>query len=475
MIRVSIIYLLITAQIVLCWPLPKNVCKSPFNIRDTTKPTTVIGTGTPASCNQNTLAAALLKGGIITFNCGTNPVTISISSELQISKDSDTIIDGGGIITLDGLQRTRIMKFDRGDFRYATPTLTVQRLRFINGRCQDVDGGCAILQKNGGTTVVISSSFENNIGPTVGQDVAGGAIWTLGGGDTTIVGSIFRDNKCSNGGGLGILGSGLYIYNSHFQTNQATGNGGNPGNGGNGGAISFDGRGRNNTICGTRFTGNQANKYGGAFFRVSYNGNEPNNFDTVLVDSNFITKGNNGLAGGLYIQGGSASIMNTIIANNSADGAGGLFLADEKNITLNAVNFLENQAYTGLGGAIFCSSPVEGSFSGLTVANNNAGAFSAAFGFCSTSVTLSKSIIANNAVGNPWPPNACNAMMNDGKGVIQSPINKQKPASGADAPCTNGPVTMVDNISVKLDKVSWKIEVNGAPAVNDNLKIIPGL
>ncbi|CAF3492288.1 unnamed protein product [Rotaria sp. Silwood1] len=527
----SIIWLFVATCTIHCWPLPRNVCNSPFALRDSSKPTTVVGNGQPGSCNQNSLSAALLKGGIITFNCGGQPVEIAINTELQVSKDNDTVIDGAGIVTLNGLGITRILKFDRGDFRYSTPTLTIQRLRFINGRCQDSDGGCAILQKNGGTTIVVSSSFENNIGPTVGQDVAGGAIWTLGGGDTTIVGSVFQQNKCSNGGALGILGSGLYIYNSHFQNNQATGNGGNPGNGGNGGAISFDGRGRNNTICGTRFTGNQANKYGGAFFRVSYNGGEQNNFDVVLVDSNFISKdGNglagglyiqggsasilntviannsadgagglflaneksvtlnkvnfldnkaytdgNGLAGGLYIQGGSASILNTVIANNSADGAGGLFLANEKSVTLNKVNFLDNKAYTGLGAAVFCSSPVSGTFSGLTVANNNAGAFGAAFAFCSTSVTLSNSIIANNTVGNPWPANACTSMMNDGTGVIQSPNSKQSPANGADAPCTNGSVKVENNISVELHKTSWTIQAIGAQVVYSGPTVVPGL
>ncbi|CAF1377425.1 unnamed protein product, partial [Adineta ricciae] len=365
--------------------------------------------------------------------------------------------------------------FDRGDFRYATPTLTVQRLRFVNGYCKDADGGCAILQKNGGTTIVIDSSFENNIGPTIGQDVAGGALWTIGGGDTTIVRSVFRDNKCSNGGGIGILGSGLYIYNSHFQNNQATGNGGNPGLGGNGGAISFDGRGRINSICGTRFTSNQGNKFGGAFFRVSYNGNETNNFDSVLVDSNVIPIDSNGLAGGLYIQGGSASIRNSIIANNSAGGAGGLFLADEKSVTLIGVNFYENQAYTGLGAAVYCSNPVSGSFTGLTVANNYAGAFGAAFASCGTTVTLSSSVIANNTVGNPWPANACTSTMTHGTNVVQSPMNKQSPASGTDSPCTNGPVTMTNSVSISLDKTTWKIQATGAQVGYVGPNIVPGL
>lgn len=173
-------------------------------------------------------------------------------------------------------------------------------------------------------------------------------------------------------------------------------------NGGNGGAICFDGR-QNNAICGTRFTRNQANKYGGAFFRVSYNGNETNAFESILVDSNFITPSGNGLAGGLYIQGGSASIVNSTIANNSATGAGGIFLADDRDVILNNVNLLENRANTSLGGAVSCTSPVLGVFTGLTVANNSAGAFSAAFASCIGTITLTNSIIANNTVGNPWP------------------------------------------------------------------------
>lgn len=459
------------------WSLPKNICTSSVGLRDTTKPTTVVGTGTPASCNQNVLAAALLKGGIITFNCGSRGqlVNIAISTELQVSRMNDTVIDGGDTVSLVGTGKTRIMKYDRGDYRFAAPTLTVQRLRFLNGYCQDADGGCAIFQKNGGTTVILHSSFENNTGPVTGQDVAGGAVWTIGGGNTTVVGSVFSQNKCSNGGGLGILGSGLIIHNSHFEKNQATGNGGNPGNGGNGGAIVFDGRGRNNTICGTRFTRNQANKYGGAFFRVSYNGDEQNNFLNVLIDSNFVSRSGNGLAGGLYIQGGTASIRNTTIANNSATGAGGIFFANDKSVVLDNVNLLSNQAYTSLGGAIVCSGPVLGSFSGLTVANNSAGAFGAAFSSCTGSITLARSVIANNTVGNPWPANTCTSMMNNGKGVIQSPINKLKPAGGIDAPCTNGTITRTDNLSIILDRSTWRLRVTGAQPIYLGPAVVPGL
>ncbi|CAF1470195.1 unnamed protein product, partial [Adineta ricciae] len=301
--------------------------------------------------------------------------------------------------------------------------------------------------------------------------------WTLGGGDTTVISSVFLGNKCSNGGGLGILGSGLMIYNSHFEGNQATGKDGNPGLGGNGGAISFDGRGRNNTICGTRFTRNQANKFGGTFFRVSYNGDEQNNFDNVLIDSNLVVQSGNGAAGALYIQGGTARIRNATIFNNSATTAGALFFSNEKAVELSSVNLIGNRANTQIGGAFFCSKPVTGTLSGLTVANNYAGVLGAAFAACTDTLTLSQSIIANNTVGNVYTANACSNAMDDGKGVIQAPINKPKPANGVDPPCTNGTGTpiRVNNITVILDTTAWKIKVVGAQPVYLGPTVVPGL
>jgi hypothetical protein len=207
---------------------------------------------------------------------------------------------------------------------------------------------------------------------------------------------------------------------------------------------------------------------------VSYNGDEQNNFNNLLIDSNFIPPSGNGLAGGLYIQGGTASIQNTVIANNSASGAGGIFFANDKSVILNGVNLLGNQVYSGLGGAVYCTSPVSGTFTGLTVANNYAGAFGAAFASCTGTITLAKSIIANNTVGNPWPANACTSEMNDGKGVIQSPSSKQKPASGLDAPCTNG-VTRSDNIVVTLDTTTWRIKATGAQVTYLGPTVVPGL
>jgi hypothetical protein len=44
---------------------------------DVSSPTTVIGTGTPASCTGEAVVAAVARGGVITFDCGPDPVTCS--------------------------------------------------------------------------------------------------------------------------------------------------------------------------------------------------------------------------------------------------------------------------------------------------------------------------------------------------------------------------------------------------------------
>ncbi|HRA36026.1 MAG TPA: hypothetical protein PK748_13895, partial [Acidimicrobiales bacterium] len=46
---------------------------------NTSSPTRVIGTGTPASCTSAAVVNAVALGGIITFNCGPDPITIPMT------------------------------------------------------------------------------------------------------------------------------------------------------------------------------------------------------------------------------------------------------------------------------------------------------------------------------------------------------------------------------------------------------------
>ena len=70
-----------------------------FSIQEVTS---VVGVGSAASCTDAALNAALTRGGLVTFNCG-GPATIDISSGTGTKIiAADTMVDGGGLITLSG-------------------------------------------------------------------------------------------------------------------------------------------------------------------------------------------------------------------------------------------------------------------------------------------------------------------------------------------------------------------------------------
>ena len=56
----------------------------------------VVGDGTPASCTEASLRAAVAGGGLVTFDCGQStaaPVTIHLTQRIELS--TDVVIDGG--------------------------------------------------------------------------------------------------------------------------------------------------------------------------------------------------------------------------------------------------------------------------------------------------------------------------------------------------------------------------------------------
>ena len=80
----------------------------------------VVGDGTPASCTESALRAALNHGGVVTFRCGSQPVTITLTGELRPTRDVE--IDGGGPeqggrIILDGGHRTRLIWLENAQLK----------------------------------------------------------------------------------------------------------------------------------------------------------------------------------------------------------------------------------------------------------------------------------------------------------------------------------------------------------------------
>jgi hypothetical protein len=77
---------------------------------NTSHPNRVVGRGTPASCTSAVVVRAVTKGGIITFNCGPKPVTITMKATAKVVNTSQRVVlDGGGLVTLSGGGKREIL------------------------------------------------------------------------------------------------------------------------------------------------------------------------------------------------------------------------------------------------------------------------------------------------------------------------------------------------------------------------------
>jgi hypothetical protein len=302
---------------------------------DTSHPTTVVGTGTPASCTFLALSNAVSKGGIVTFNCGDGLVTIPVTATLTPPTSNayahdppvSTVIDGANKITLDGGNAVRILSWvHTGSWRLNTDTLMLQRIRLINGKTtptvaippcapdggisntqcsqgyDDGEGGALYMQD--GQLRVIDCTFANNEAARLGPDTGGGAMYLYGTGTPAyIVSSTFQGNTASNAGAVGMLWAGAFIFNSLFDGNSAVGTGANNndktqctcinngqneiGSGGNGGAIYKDGADAVAlTICGTEIRNNSANEFGAAIFLTADGSNAQLVIDDSILKNN---------------------------------------------------------------------------------------------------------------------------------------------------------------------------------------------
>jgi hypothetical protein len=417
---------------------PVEICTPPISEVDTTGATTV-GTGSPGSCTEAALRAAIdTNNGAIRFNCGGAPHTITLAAQLDI--DDNLVMDGGGLITLSGGGTTRII-----DFRppWEQPrTLTLQNLAFRDGSTAALpgtttdSGGAAVYRGSFGTLNVINCSFHDNVGPTLGQDVAGGAIYSFGSTPTTIVGSVFINNRCSSGGALGFLFAHLELVNSIVEGNHATGTGGNPGNGGNGGAVYSDGNDQTMTICGSSLSENTANARGGGLMRVSNNGVGPMSIDRSTIHGNVGSL----QAGGLYLQGLQTTITNSTISGNTSASRGGMTVFENpgsQTLDMTNVTLADNSATGNLGAGMAVADGITGSLSHLTIVrNSNTG--SASFGSAiagGSGLTLDNSLIIDNEKVFIWENTSCTVTL-AGSGVVQWPEFNE--GGQSERPCATG-------------------------------------
>ena len=250
----------------------------------------VVGDGTPGSCDEAALDAALAGGGLVTFNCHPGDLPIVVTSDKLIT--ADTQIDGGGLVTLSGagatgifsvgfgvtLQLANITLSDGGGVSFGAAIdngggIVAITNSAITGHSATLGGG-AILNAPGGVVLIIRSSFTGNSADT------GGAIFNDVG-TVTILRSTFNDNSAEIGGAIfNSPGATLDITNSTFSENSASSNGGALANAGAGTA----------TLTASTLSANSATNSGGALI------NDPGSAMSVsasIVAENFAPGGPN--------------------------------------------------------------------------------------------------------------------------------------------------------------------------------------
>jgi hypothetical protein len=259
---------------------------------DTSLPDHVIGDGSPAGCTSAAVVRAVAEGGVITFDCGPRPVTITMTATAKVVNTShQVVLDGGGKVTLSGGGDIRILYMNTCDpaQTYTTsdcweqqwPQLVVQNMTFTDAYSATMEsktasyGGGAIFDQ-GGQLKVVNSVFTGDQCYASGPDLGGGAIRATGmymQVPVYITHDTFTGNSCSNGAALSGLYANFAVYNSLMTDNKAIGSGANPAasgtaGGGSGGAIYTDGDGYNLLVDGSVMSGNTAREGGGAIFFV---------------------------------------------------------------------------------------------------------------------------------------------------------------------------------------------------------------
>jgi predicted outer membrane repeat protein len=312
----------------------------------------VVGTGTPASCTPAALAAAVPGGGLVTFNCGAAPHTITLGAQLTLL--SDVTIDGGNLVTLSGGDATRhafvnggvratfknialangYSAVGGGALEMAGAQVTLDNTRLISNTAIEQGGAIYCFVGTGGALTVTNSSVEGN------TSKRGGGIFNDGCRLTVNGGLLARNVLTQTTGTAGLLGGAIYnadnsqlvINGARFERNT----------GFDGGALLVS-EFSSAVIDGATFVLNRAG-YGGAI--------ESNGALTV-TNSRFETNSASSLGGAIWILTGTANISRSVfLSNNAFDG--GAFHSQtglRDSVALRDVTFAGNRAGQH-GGAI---------------------------------------------------------------------------------------------------------------------------
>lgn len=281
----------------------------------------VVGTGSPASCDANDLAAALEDGGLVTFNCGPNPYTLIANTYVIVE---DTIIRGDNRIILDGEELRQLFIVDNN------ATLQLEDIILQHGEFGQ--GGCIAINTTGAlyTTNVIFRSCR-----ATSTTIGGGAVYNLG--TFTATDTLFESNEAiGEGGALFNRGTfrGLRVT---FEANRANDDSG---------AIENDADGVLE-IADAAFIGNMAAGSGGAIGNtLSF----PQTDGSITIERTLFIDNTAAMRGGAINNViGGINITNSTFVRNTANQGGAIYGDGGTSTLVRFSTFYDNRADTGAG------------------------------------------------------------------------------------------------------------------------------
>ncbi|MEZ4682186.1 MAG: hypothetical protein R2932_49070 [Caldilineaceae bacterium] len=176
-----------------------------------------------SDCTPSGLQAALTGGGEIAFACGTEPVTIALTTPLRVT--AKRTVDRWQVIATRSLViRTR----SQNPLSTAATRQVIQNSRFIRGRAP-ASGGLASESGAAITSGSPARGYTFSTAPLL--TIIRPAPWATriirvgrssnNSYETVVVGSHFANNQAGNGGAIGGLASWMIIVNSRFVNNRA--------------------------------------------------------------------------------------------------------------------------------------------------------------------------------------------------------------------------------------------------------------
>jgi hypothetical protein len=300
----------------------------------------IIASTTNASFGDAVAGAA--NGDEIRFASSLAGQTIVLTNG-QLNVFDDLIIRGGNTnITIDGNSSGRIFNLATGE------DVSISSVNLVNGRA--VQGG-AISAAGAGQTFIFDVDFNTNAATGAGggavynadNDVfvtnsrfsdnlasgnsgSGGAILSVSG-IVALLGTTMQTNEANEAGGaIAIIDGSLYVYDSTIGGASGLGNVAGPvgsANPGNGGAIHVTGTaGTRVVLSNSDVVGNYAAREGGGLWNAAGSTMTVRNGSTI---SNNVAAGNtlNNGGGGIFNNGGNVNVLDSFVIANTASGTAG--------------------------------------------------------------------------------------------------------------------------------------------------------